>query len=122
MPMPSVTTQTKVKDRALASERPAQIRSRQIAFNMTSIKRCRRHPINTAILVSPVERHREGMGRSDSAIGRQRAYAKQHQPNHVRQPDFPLERAKLDSPDTPLPEKIATGAEQFFIIAAIAGG
>jgi len=27
-----------------------------------------------------------------------------------------------DSPDTPLPEKIATGAEPFYIVAAIAGG
>ena len=27
-----------------------------------------------------------------------------------------------DSPDTPLPEKIATGQEPFYIIAAIAGG
>lgn len=27
-----------------------------------------------------------------------------------------------DSPDNPLPEKIATGAEPFFIIGAIAGG
>jgi sulfur-carrier protein len=27
-----------------------------------------------------------------------------------------------ESPDTPLPEKIATGAEAFYIIGAIAGG
>ena len=27
-----------------------------------------------------------------------------------------------ESPDTPLPEKVATGAEPFFIIGAIAGG
>ncbi len=27
-----------------------------------------------------------------------------------------------DSPDNPLPEKVATGAEPFFIVGAIAGG
>ena len=32
------------------------------------------------------------------------------------------EDISLDSPDTPLSEKIATGAEPFFIIGAIAGG
>lgn len=32
------------------------------------------------------------------------------------------EDISLDSPDTPLPEAIATGAEPFLIIGAIAGG
>jgi hypothetical protein len=32
------------------------------------------------------------------------------------------EDISLESPDVPLPEKIATGAEPFWIIAAIAGG
>ena len=32
------------------------------------------------------------------------------------------EDVSLDSPDTPLPDKIATGAEPFYIIGAIAGG
>jgi sulfur-carrier protein len=32
------------------------------------------------------------------------------------------EDISLESPDTPLPEKIASGAEPFWVIAAIAGG
>jgi hypothetical protein len=32
------------------------------------------------------------------------------------------EDLSLESPDTPLPEKVASGAEPFFIIGAIAGG
>ena len=32
------------------------------------------------------------------------------------------EDLSLDPPDTPLPEKIATGAEPFLIVGAIAGG
>ena len=32
------------------------------------------------------------------------------------------EDVSLDSPDTPLPEKIAKGEEPFYIIGAIAGG
>ena len=32
------------------------------------------------------------------------------------------EDISLDSPDTPLPEAIKTGAEPFFVIGAIAGG
>ena len=32
------------------------------------------------------------------------------------------EDISLESPDAPLPEKIATGAEPFWVIAAIAGG
>ena len=32
------------------------------------------------------------------------------------------EDVSLDSPDTPLPDAIASGAEPFFIVGAIAGG
>lgn len=32
------------------------------------------------------------------------------------------EDASLDSPDSPLPEAVATGAEPFMIVGAIAGG
>jgi hypothetical protein len=32
------------------------------------------------------------------------------------------EDASLDSPDAPLPDAIASGAEPFFIVGAIAGG
>ena len=49
--------------------------------------------------------------------------------NHVTKERRPMlrffacqEDISLESPDVPLPEKIASGAEQFFIIAAIAGG
>jgi sulfur-carrier protein len=49
--------------------------------------------------------------------------------DHVSQQRRPLVRffaceedISHDSPDIPLPEKIATGAEPFFIIGAIAGG
>ena len=49
--------------------------------------------------------------------------------DHVTQNRRPLVRffaceedISHDSPDTPLPDAIATGAEPFFIIGAIAGG
>ena len=49
--------------------------------------------------------------------------------DHVTQQRRPLVRffaceedISHDSPDTPLPEKIATGEEPFFIVGAIAGG
>lgn len=49
--------------------------------------------------------------------------------NHVTQQRRPLVRffaceedLSHDAPDKPLPEKVASGAEPFFIIGAIAGG
>jgi hypothetical protein len=49
--------------------------------------------------------------------------------DHVTQQRRPLVRffaceedLSHDSPDNPLPEKVASGAEPFFIIGAIAGG
>ena len=49
--------------------------------------------------------------------------------DHVTQKRRPLVRffaceedLSHDSPDTPLPEQVASGAEPFFIIGAIAGG
>jgi len=49
--------------------------------------------------------------------------------DHVTQQRRPLVRffaceedISHNSPDTPLPEKIATGEEPFFIVGAIAGG
>jgi molybdopterin synthase sulfur carrier subunit len=49
--------------------------------------------------------------------------------DHVTQKRRPLVRffaceedVSHESPDAPLPEKVATGAEPFFIIGAIAGG
>ena len=49
--------------------------------------------------------------------------------DHVTQKRRPLVRffaceedLSHESPDTPLPEKVASGAEPFFIVGAIAGG
>ena len=49
--------------------------------------------------------------------------------DHVTQARRPLlrffactEDLSLESPDTPLPDAVASGAEPFFVVGAIAGG